>query len=179
MRIFSQALTPNRHRAKTCQPARRYRPCYGLIPLKVRLPQEAVPYQTIDGRVLMQPRSSLTVDVPTAALVRQIAIVQGRGKDISAVVRDMASAYAEGRPELEHLLGPARQQGDMRTSEAFRIKFLELLAARKSAGGALNCEQESEFVAELDRLWWLMTEAEQDEFEEEFGPPGTFVKQCF
>ena len=65
------------------------------------------------------------------------------------------------------------------TVQAFRTKFFELLAARKRAGDTLNCEQESEFVAELDRLWWEMSEAEQDEFEKEFGPPNTSGKQCF
>ena len=41
----------------------------------------------------------------------------------------------------------------------------ELCDARKAAGGSLTQEQESEYVACLEELWWKLSEQEQDELE--------------
>jgi hypothetical protein len=50
---------------------------------------------------------------------------------------------------------------DISTS-AYMHTFESLLKARRENGGKLAVERESEFAAELDRLWWECTPEEQD-----------------
>lgn len=56
------------------------------------------------------------------------------------------------------------------TTELFLLfmqKLTGLLLERELAGGALDQDIESERVAELDDLWWQMTDKEQEQAEVE------------
>ncbi|HEX7477299.1 MAG TPA: hypothetical protein VF331_05795 [Polyangiales bacterium] len=54
------------------------------------------------------------------------------------------------------MIGAAKRYSELLT---------KLLVDRELAGGSLPEEIESHYVEELDRCWWAMTSAEQDEFE--------------
>lgn len=42
-------------------------------------------------------RATLTVDLDTAAIIRRIALAEGRGKDVTAVLNDMVQAYVAAK----------------------------------------------------------------------------------
>jgi hypothetical protein len=48
--------------------------------------------------------------------------------------------------------------------EKYRELLDKLLDARKAAGGVLSIELESEFVSQLEDLWWSLSESEQETF---------------
>ena len=50
-------------------------------------------------------------------------------------------------------------------TELFKTLLNNLEARRIAAGGELSQEEESEACAELDTLWWQMSDAEQAEVE--------------
>ena len=54
------------------------------------------------------------------------------------------------------MIGAAKRYAELLTT---------LLIDRELAGGALPDEVESRHVEELDRCWWAMTDAEQDDIE--------------
>jgi hypothetical protein len=54
------------------------------------------------------------------------------------------------------VIGAARRYREMLTS---------LLMEREIAGGSLPEEDESRYVEELDRCWWAMSDADQQEVE--------------
>lgn len=49
----------------------------------------------------------------------------------------------------------------------YRAKVTELLFLREYEGGTLPAEVESAFVAQLEDLWWRLSEREQREFEDD------------
>jgi hypothetical protein len=51
--------------------------------------------------------------------------------------------------------------------EHYRDLLRQLLVERAIAGGALPDEDESQRVADLDRLWWTLSSEEQDRVERE------------
>ena len=54
------------------------------------------------------------------------------------------------------------------TSDKFKAKMTDLLFSRELSNGKLPIETESRFVAELDALWWGMTDEEHEEAEKFF-----------
>lgn len=51
--------------------------------------------------------------------------------------------------------------------DEYRTLMNELLILREGEGGDLPDEIESSYVDRLDRLWWVLSEAEQAEYEAE------------
>ncbi|HEX3594558.1 MAG TPA: hypothetical protein VHU80_05635 [Polyangiaceae bacterium] len=48
----------------------------------------------------------------------------------------------------------------------YREILTTLLLERELAGGSLSDDDESRYVEQLDRLWWAMTDDEQNEMEQ-------------
>lgn len=60
-------------------------------------------------------------------------------------------------------------ESDEKPPELYRRLFIELELARRAAGGQLSPVEEARRVDELDRAWWCMTNAEQDDYERSIG----------
>jgi hypothetical protein len=54
-----------------------------------------------------------------------------------------------------------------KASQQYRELLYRLLLERELAGGVLPEEDESEYVSQLDQLWWEMTPEEQNQIERE------------
>ena len=67
------------------------------------------------------------------------------------------------------MTAPVVVESDERPSERYRRLMVELLVARQAAGGKLAPEEEARRADELDRIWWSMTDADQDDYERAVG----------